>query len=157
MRKAQGVQGQGLCGECLLHRAEVSGYWTRGTGVCGHQGRCQPNGRYFYRTLYGHHRHACRLSNTKGIRHDVAPHAHPTLRSREGRKAREQSYVQHPDNLGITQTPVCSRGAAVPDAMAKAHALAFVRHSVTRHARSRAGLAAPCCPAIPGAPTGVLV
>jgi hypothetical protein len=157
MRKAQGVQGQGLCGERLLHRAEVSGYWTRGTGVCGHQGRCQPNGRYFYRTLYGHHRHACRLSNPRGQQAGHRPSCAMRRDRDVGRKSRARYHVQHPDNIGITRTPVCSRGAAVPDAMAKAHALAFVRHSVTRHARSRAGLAAPCCPAIPGAPTGVLV
>src|SRR5688572_22981194 len=75
---------------------------TSSTSSIAPRGSCAQNGRYFYRTLYGHYRHACRLSNTKGIRHDVAPHAHPTLRSREGRKAREQSYVQHPDNIGIT-------------------------------------------------------
>ena len=115
------------------------------------------SGRYFYRTLYGHHRHACRLSNPRGQQAGHRPSCAMRRDRDVGRKSRARYHVQHPDNIGITQTPVCSRGAAVHDAMAKAHALDFVRQSVTCHARSRAGLAAPCCPAIHGAPTGVLV
>jgi hypothetical protein len=93
---------------------------------------CRINGRYFYHTLCGHHRYAHRLSN---------PREHPAGRrtSRtiwcdraEGRKAREQSHVKHTDNIVIPRTPVFSIGAAVHDAMAKAHALYFLQHSVSR-------------------------
>jgi hypothetical protein len=68
----------------LLHRVSGAGYWTRGTGVCGHVERCALNGRGFRASesslanhLIGMERetHARRLpvDNHRGF----AEHEHP--------------------------------------------------------------------------------
>jgi hypothetical protein len=114
----------------LLHTVTASGFCTAPGWVIGHISPSPHNGRYFYSTLYGHHRHTHRLSNPRGQQAGRRTSRSIRCDHTEGRKSRERSHVQHMDNIGIIRTPVCSRGAAVHDAMAKAHALDLLRPCV---------------------------